>query len=245
MTYQRAAIHDSSAHAWIYPPAEHASNGGSKTGLATAVLHLERGAFDADGVTSDPDGWLGLLVLDGLLLVELAAGRGRAGALIGPDDLIRPWDKDQISVAQGARWRALTPSRLALLDSRFRQRASVRTVSTLLTRASYTNQWLLAKSLILSSPVIRDRLLLLFALLGERWGKVTTNGVRLDLPLNHALLATLCGCSRPTVTVSLHSLQADGLLTRAPRGGWILGAGHHQPSPASCQAHYAYTLGLQ
>ena len=53
------------------------------------------------------------------------------------------------------------------------------TIEKLLLATSRTSHWLLATSLIMSSPSITERLLLLFALYGERWGKVTPDGVRI------------------------------------------------------------------
>jgi hypothetical protein len=57
--------------------------------LLVRVLHLPAGPFDPSTVCGR--GWLGLLVLDGLLLVQLEEGRGHVGWLAGESDLLRPW----------------------------------------------------------------------------------------------------------------------------------------------------------
>jgi hypothetical protein len=70
---------------------------------------------------------------------------------------------------------------------------------------------------------VDQRLLLLMWSLGERWGKVTRTGIRIDLPLRHQLIAELVGARRPTVTTALARLRARGLLERLPnRVGWLL-----------------------
>lgn len=216
--------------------------------LAATVLHLASGAIDVPHIVDGGDDWIGLLVLDGLLLADLDSGRARTGWLVGGDDLIRPWDLDQLSLTQATAWRVLAPTRIALLDRDFSLRAGGLPIlaRALATRMQRTINWLLAGALVLASPVVEDRLLLAFALLGERWGRVTADGVLLRLPLTHALLATLCGVRRPSVTIALHSLAAADLVTRTADGEWLLCRGHEAQlkSHPSCRAQYADALGL-
>jgi CRP-like cAMP-binding protein len=53
--------------------------------------------------------------------------------------------------------------------------------------------------------------------LARSHGKVGGDGVRLDLPLTHDLLAQMVGSSRATVTRSLADLQGEGFLRRDGR----------------------------
>jgi len=69
----------------------------------------------------------------------------------------------------------------------------------------------------ISAPLVRDRLLGLFALWAERWGKVMAEGVRIDLPLTHEQPAMLCGARRPSVTVALRSLKGRWAADPDPR----------------------------
>jgi CRP-like cAMP-binding protein len=46
---------------------------------------------------------------------------------------------------------------------------------------------------------------------------VDGNGVRLDLPITHQLLAEMVGLARETVTRALNSLSRDGILVRDGR----------------------------
>lgn len=222
------------------------STSGSKR-LVARVAELPPGRFDPQQLVEDPSGWLGLLVVDGLLLVQVAAGRAPIGWLVGADDLLRPWEMADVSLLTATTWQALSPLRLALLDADFGRRvAGVGSIAdTLTAKAAQTSHWLFAKSLVAGTSVIEERLLLLFALLGERWGKATAGGVLVAMPLTHQVLATLVGARRPSVSTALRALCAAGLLQRTSEG-WLLcrtapnGGG---PRPR-CWPQYAEALGL-
>ena len=194
----------------------------SRAITAAASLTLDRGAFDADRLVSE-DQSLGLLILDGLIIVQLGAGRSRAACLIGAGDLLRPWDVTEIAHNRDVRWRALTSVAARRISPELQRRsADPRIVRALLGRATRTTRWLLAQALVLGDSRVEDRLLMSFSLWAERWGRVTPNGIWVELPLTHELMAQLVGARRPTVTLALRSLESDELLTRHPRGGWLL-----------------------
>ena len=50
--------------------------------------------------------------------------------------------------------------------------------------------------------------------LAAEHGRVCTDGVRIDLPLTHDLIADMVGCARETVTRAFEELQRDGLVER-------------------------------
>ena len=66
------------------------------------------------------------------------------------------------------------------------------------------------------------RLAVAFWLLGERWGRVGTEGISITLPLTHETLSMLVGVRRPTVTLALKRLGAAGLLERRGADRWLL-----------------------
>jgi hypothetical protein len=217
-------------------------------GALARIIHLPPGPVDADQVPAGHAGWLGLLITDGILMLEITAGRARVGWITGTGDLIRPWDLSDSPLTAEGQWRALAPTKLAVLDQGFSRRVeSIPGLTrTLLERSGRTTRWLLAKSLVLSCPLIEERLLLLFALLAERWGRVTAEGVRLDLPVTHELLAILCGARRPSVTMALRSLTRQHLVSRDADGLWILRreVGVGNSDRPSCWEEYADALGL-
>jgi CRP/FNR family cyclic AMP-dependent transcriptional regulator len=219
--------------------------------LVARVVHVSRGPFVAESIIDDPARSIGLLVLRGLVAVGLDAGRAQVSWLIGPDDLVRPWDMPEVSLTRGASWLALTNLRVALLDYDFSRRAGgiPPVARTLVAKASQTSHWLLAKSLVVSAPVVEERLLLLFALLAERWGKVRPEGVRLELPLTHDLLARMSGARRPSVSTALRSLGDAGLVESLHRGCWLLHAAPRPPQASGwmlnpCWRRYAEAIGL-
>lgn len=51
--------------------------------------------------------------------------------------------------------------------------------------------------------------------LARRYGHVVRDGIRIDVPLSHALLAEMIGSSRETVTRALDELERDRFVVRA------------------------------
>lgn len=191
------------------------------------VIELEPPSWDTREITDQAElGWLGLLVLDGLLLRRVAVGKRSACELFGPTDLIRPWDTDgeyeplPISVS----WMVLKRTRLAVLDTAFVLRtARWPTISSqLVSRIAQRARYLTLTQAVTHLPRAYARLLILFWLLADRWGRVGLNGVYVTLPLTHEVLAMLIGAHRPTVTIALQRLTRAGFLIRERSDRWLL-----------------------
>lgn len=192
------------------------------------------GVFDVPGPHWDPGsisdaaepGWLGLLLLDGLMMRRVTVGKRAACELFGPGDVTRPWDSDgeyeplPISVD----WVVLRSSRIAVLDTAFALRIArwPSITSQLLSRVAARARYLALTQAVTHLPRTHPRLLLLFWLLAERWGRMGPNGVHITLPLTHEVLAVLVGSQRPTVTIGLQRLAQAGLLTREGSDRWLL-----------------------
>lgn len=196
-------------------------------------LELGQGECDLRAVAREHDRSVALLLVSGLVFLELEIGRARAGWLFGEDDLIRPWDMLENPLTARSRWRTLAPARIAVIDAAARRRlvGNLPLTDKLFDRAARTSGWLLAKSLVTSSPRVEERLLLWFTMAAERWGKVTPDGVSLELPLTHDLLAALVGARRPTITTGLRSLEASGLLIRTGKAWLLRRVGPHDSGP--------------
>jgi CRP/FNR family transcriptional regulator, cyclic AMP receptor protein len=69
-------------------------------------------------------------------------------------------------------------------------------------------------------PRTEDRIKLLFADLAERFGRMTAEGILIDLSLTHAVIGGLVGSRRPSVTLALHTLASEGLLIRLSPDRW-------------------------
>jgi CRP/FNR family transcriptional regulator, cyclic AMP receptor protein len=61
-------------------------------------------------------------------------------------------------------------------------------------------------------PRVERRLLLKIRQLAERFGRVTPDGIRLDLRLTHQQLGEMVGAARESVTIALRSLTDQGVL---------------------------------
>jgi CRP/FNR family cyclic AMP-dependent transcriptional regulator len=193
--------------------------------LAVRVLTLPRGRWPIDGVAVNAT-HLGLLVVDGILGRELVADDVTSTELLGPGDLLRPWDEAAESelVEAVVRWTALAPTRLAILDRHVAVRlASYPEVhAALLERCAWRARRLAVLQTIAHLNRVDRRLLTLLWHLAERWGRVTPEGVAVPLALPHSMLGQLVGARRPTVSSALAKLTRDGEVVRGDAGTWIL-----------------------
>jgi CRP-like cAMP-binding protein len=192
-----------------------------------AVIEMENPAEDLARVReAADDGWLGLFLIEGLMIRAVRVGKRSACELFGPGDLIRPWDTDgeyeplPISVE----WLVLRPTRLAVLDTAFALRVArwPSITSRIVGRVAQRARYLTLTHAVTHLPRAYARLLILFWLLAERWGRVGPDGVHVTLPLTHEVLAMLIGAHRPTVTIALQRLTRAGLLTRGRPDRWLL-----------------------
>ena len=193
--------------------------------VAVAVVEEHSpGPWSTDLPVTEP-GTLGLLVLDGLLGLEVTAAGRTSLEVVGWGDLIRPWSGigAEASVPRTAGWSVLAPARLALLDARFARSAlawpeiAEGLVERLVLRSRRQNFLLAVHAL----PRLEERLQLVLWHFADRWGRVTSEGVLVDLPLTHHALSQVVAASRPSVSTALGHLRAQGRLEQAG-DGWVL-----------------------
>jgi CRP-like cAMP-binding protein len=193
--------------------------------VATArVLDADVGECDLSTWFAAVGSGLGLLVIDGLIGVDARVGNRTATELIGPGDLLqpsRPLAEDLLERADC--WRALCPTRFALLDAEFAERVRPwpQIVNTLLQRSARRIADLNVLRAITSQPRLEARLVLLLWHLAARWGRVEPSGIRVSLPLTHRMLGQLVGAERPSISHALGRLAHAGLVTGAA-GDWHL-----------------------
>jgi CRP-like cAMP-binding protein len=192
------------------------------------VVHAEPGPWTGVAGVSELETGFGLLVLDGLMSRRVGRG-GRFGAeLLGPGDLMRPWDEagELATLPFETDWRVIEQLRLAVLDRAFSIRAAPfpEIASELLHRSVERSHRLAASVAIVHEPRIQARLDMLVWTLAERWGTVRPDGVALTLPLTHALLADMVAASRPAVTSALSAIEESGRLRR-DENVWLLQGG--------------------
>jgi CRP-like cAMP-binding protein len=187
---------------------------------------VEPGPWDpSEGYTVDPS-FLGLLVVDGMIARDVELGGRRCSELLGPGDLLRPWDYDEAelaSVPSASAWTVLEPTRLAVLDRRFALVACrwPELVARLIGRTLRRSRWLAILLTISSMPRVDTRVEALLWHLADRWGRVTLDGVVVPVRLTHDMIGRLVGAHRPSVTTAVSELTREGRVARLPNG-WLL-----------------------
>lgn len=184
---------------------------------------LDRGAW-RPAETLGSSG-LGLLIIDGLLIRDVALAGRQTAELLGPGDLFRPTDEggdlDAIPIRSG--WTVCEPARLAVLDQRFTAVAGrwPELIHALFLRSSRRSRRLGVQLAISRVTRVDERLLIILWQLAERWGRVRSDGVHVPLAVTHDTLSRLVGARRPSVTTGLGRLARLGMVERV-RGGWVL-----------------------
>lgn len=203
---------------------------------AAATWTLSRGRWQSEPWMFDRRGSLGLMVIEGLIARQLLVGDMEAVELIGPGDVLRPWAEVDREVAQQAdeSWIVTRHARLALLDRSFAMSVGAwpEIAANISDRVAMRVGWMALISAIQGIRRIDDRLLATLWSYSDRWGRVTPDGVLLELELTHRLLAGVIGARRPSVTTALKALEESGALTRRRDRAWVL----HGQRPAILSA---------
>jgi hypothetical protein len=194
---------------------------------AAAVISVERGPW-APPLPPHPEGWLGYLVLDGMLVRRVTLAGTTWAELLGPGDLLEPWQRDieiEATYPPSVAFDVLAPARLAVLDRGFAVRMApwpevASAAAGRLVERVRSLTYLLA---VCGRVGVAERLELMFRHFGDRWGRMTPDGVSVHLPgVTHELLATQIGAARPSVTTALGELQRRGKIRRTGPGCWLL-----------------------
>jgi hypothetical protein len=194
--------------------------------LRVAVHVLETGPWDVETHGAASADHIGLLVLDGVLSREVLVSDTVSTELLGPGDVVRPWQlHDGATLLQhSVRWNVLSRSRVALLDRRFAaQLAAFPEINAaVIDRVNERAVRLSVTQAISQLNRVDRRLLALFWHLAERWGRMTSEGVALPMTLSHRMLGQLVGARRPTVSTALSELVKEGEIRRRADGTWLL-----------------------
>jgi CRP-like cAMP-binding protein len=179
--------------------------------------------------------WIGPPAAVGLLIIEgrIARGVQLEGALshgievLGCGDVLKPWSYEGRSSSLPANddWVVLQRLELAVLDAAFIRatlrwpRISINLLDSVIERARSISYLLTARQ----APRLEARILLTLWHLADRWGRVTPEGVVVDLPkLTHEMIASMIAARRPSVTTGLRNLRELGLVEVQSRGRWLL-----------------------
>lgn len=195
--------------------------------LTAPLMRLRRGRWTLpDSLRERRGQWLGLLVVDGLMIRTVRVHELECCELLGPGDVIRPWDGDDdiAPLASGASWRVVDDARVVVLDEAFTRMACQwpEVLGELMDRGLRRSRALAVQLAISQARRADARVLALFWHLADRWGRVTPDGVLIELDLTHSLLSRLTCLRRPTVSVTLKELRETGQLIALSRSAWLL-----------------------
>lgn len=159
-----------------------------------------------------------MLVIAGLMVRRLYLGPSISADLVGPGDIIRPWEDELLpGFTPGlSEWRVVEEATVALLDERI-TRAMGRwpefstMISARFIRRARSLAYLMAAH---GFTKVQDRLLAALWHLAAMWGKVTPTGIRVPFRLTHEMLAEIVGARRPSVTVALRALERQERIAR-------------------------------
>jgi CRP/FNR family cyclic AMP-dependent transcriptional regulator len=164
---------------------------------------------------------LGLLVIDGFLARRVRVLDRPATELLGPGDLLLPWEPDRTEpFSAGARWDVLEQARVAVLDRRFTALLGRwPDITAALVGRAVSRSRAFALTIAISQLVgVELRLLVLLWHVAERWGSESNDGTAMPMHLTHELLGSLISAQRATVTRALGRLSEDGQVTRRDDG---------------------------
>jgi hypothetical protein len=188
------------------------------------VVELGAGPWSPEQLGDGASHAYALMVTDGLVLRELLLVGSTASELLGPGDLVALGPPDDALLPVTPEWSVPQTARIAILDHRIA--AILRTWPgvgrVLLERAARREIRLSTHRAIAQLSRVDQRLLAFVAHIAERWGRVGANGVVVPIHLTHETLGRLIGARRPTVSLALKELAADGLLRRRDDGAWLL-----------------------
>jgi CRP/FNR family transcriptional regulator, cyclic AMP receptor protein len=193
-----------------------------------ARLRVPSLRFDAGPWTEPPERHgchFGFLIVAGVMARRVTFDRRTAAELLGPGDVIRPWvpQLPVDTVIAQARWQVLETVEFAVLDTEFARRVArwPQIAAALLERSTERVRMLAFLQVASHIPGLEARLLAILWAIADRWGRVTTDGVLVPVPLTHATLSELVGASRPSVSTVLKALERKRVLARHKQG-WLL-----------------------
>ena len=146
--------------------------------------------------------------------------------LLGPGDVIGPWvgSGQELTLPSVPTTAVVSKARIALLDRRF----AIRTARWPEIHAALMHRLIVRarrgslQSAINALSRIEERLEVTLWELAYRFGRVTPDGIMLDLPLTHSQMAEMVAAQRPSVSTAFTRLQDHGRIVHAARHRWLL-----------------------
>ncbi len=195
----------------------------AREAIRIRVFRVPKGPWEPPSIDH---GSTGLLLLDGLMARTLRLGPVSSAEVVGPSDILRPWEHDLIPsvLPATAEWRVLHEARVGLIDGRAtaligRWPELSAAVSGRMLRRVRSLAYMMAAQQFVR---VEDRLLAALWHLASMWGKVTREGTVVPFRLTHEMLGNVIGARRPTTTTAIRSLTSQGRLARNDERYYVL-----------------------
>jgi CRP/FNR family transcriptional regulator, cyclic AMP receptor protein len=189
-------------------------------------------------------GGFGALILEGLILIRIDAGTRSHIEMLGPGDLVSPWvgTGAELSAPSVVTASVVSRTRVALLDRRFALRTGrwPEIHAALIGRCIDRARRLSLQSAINALPRIEERVEVTMWELGYRFGRVTPEGIVVELPISHSQLADIVAAQRPSVSTAVVRLENQGRIVRTARRTLLL-----RGEPPEMLSSLARQSGLQ
>lgn len=223
-------------------------------GIPREQWELARGASGAPAFEFERGPWrfdpppergsFGALILDGLILIRIDAGTRSHIEMLGAGDVTSPWvgRGAELSTPSVVTASVVASARVALLDRRFALRTArwPEVHAGLVQRCIDRARRLSLQSAINALPRIEERVEVTLWELAYRFGRVTREGIVVDLPITHSQLADIVAAQRPSVSTAVVRLQDEGQISRTARHRWLL-----RGSPPEMLSALARQSGLE
>jgi len=171
-------------------------------------------------------GSFGALILEGLILIRIDAGTRSHIEMLGPGDVVSPWAGTgaELTAPSVVTASVVSRTRVALLDRRFALRTGrwPEIHAALIGRCIDRARRLSLQSAINALPRIEERVEATLWELGYRFGRVTPEGIVVELPISHSQLADIVAAQRPSVSTAVVRLEGHGRIVRTARRTLLL-----------------------
>lgn len=200
----------------------------ARRAAAAPAYRVPAGAWDPRALAPADGALFGLLVLEGLMLRDVAVADTTCGELVGPGELLRPWDDfgNRAPTPLEVGWKVLGSARIAVLDHELSHVLAARPalMNEFVERAIERSHSLALHVAIHCIRRVDVSLVVLFSHLADRFGKVTPSGITLEIGLTQGDLAKLVGATRQSVSGALGQLAEREVLVRLADRSWLLKA---------------------
>lgn len=198
----------------------------ARRALTVNAYRAKSGCWSPDIFGEGEERPFGLFVLEGLVLREVVVADTNCGELVGPGELLRPWDElgERAPTPYEIQWKVVQPLRVALLDSEFARVLAMwpALVNAFVDRAVERSHSLALHVAIHCLRRVDVSLLVLFSHLADRFGKMTMDGIVIPIDLTHRDLGKLVGATRQSISTALAELADRDCVARRPDGAWLL-----------------------